>query len=113
MALTAAQIVSLQVAAYNNRDLEVNMALFCDDCKIINFPGGNVLVNGKASCREMYTHLFANSPKLFAEIINRIDFGNKVLLHECIHGRNGSDEKLEQVIIIEINDELITTIYKL
>lgn len=113
MAITAAQIVSLQVEAYNNRDLEANMALFSDDCKIINFPDGNVLVDGKESCREMYTLLFARSPKLFAEIINRIDFGNKVLLHECIHGRNGSTEKLEQVIIFEIKEGQITTIFKL
>ena len=111
--MTAAQIVSLQVAAYNNRDIEANMALFSEDITFINFADGSVVVNGKESCREMYTLLFSNSPALFATIINRIDFGDKVLLHEYIYGRNGSNEKLEQVIIFEIKNEKIKKIVRL
>jgi hypothetical protein len=111
--MTAKQIVTLQIEAYNNRDLEGNMALFSDSFKIINFSDGSILIDGKEACREMYASLFANSPELFAEVISRIDFDNKVVLHEYIFGKNGSDERLEQLLIFEVNNQKIERIFRL
>jgi hypothetical protein len=111
--MNAGQIVTLQIEAYNNRDLEANIHLFSDNFKIIRFSDGSILVDGKEACREMYQQLFNSSPNLFAEVINRIDFGSKIILHEYIHGRNGNNEKMEQLIIIEVNDEKIEKIYRL
>jgi hypothetical protein len=107
------EIVSLQIDAYNRKDLEGNMVLFHDDFRIVQLSDGKVLVDSKAACREMYRQLFDNSPHLFAEVISRIDFGNKVILHEYIYGRNGSSEKMEQLIIFEITEEKIYRIYRL
>jgi len=111
--MTPAQIITQQIEAYNNRDLEGNMILFSDDFKIIQLSDGHVLVDGKEACREMYEHLFRNSPHLFAEVISRIDFNNKIILHESIHGRNGSSEKMEQLIIFEIINNKIAKLYRL
>jgi hypothetical protein len=61
----------------------------------------------------MYRQLFANSPDLFAEIIHRIDFGNKVVLHEYIYGRNGSRERIEQLIVFEMAGNKIVRLYRL
>ncbi len=110
--MTASEIVNKQIEAYNNRNLEENMSLFSDDCRIISLPDGKVLLDGKEACTEMYAVLFANSPNLFAEVIGRIDIGNKVILHENIFGRNGSHEKLEQLIIFEIQNKKISKIYR-
>lgn len=111
--MTPVQIVTKQLDAYNKRDLEENMILFSDDCKIIRFSDGQIIFDGKDACREMYQQLFDNSPNLFAEVINRIDFGNKIVLHEYIHGRNGSAEKMEQLFILEIIANKIARLYRL
>ena len=111
--MTPGQIVTQQIEAYNNKDLEGNMILFSDDFKIIQLSDGSVLVDSKEACRELYHQLFNNSPNLFAEVISRIDFGNKIILHEFIHGRNGSAEKTEQLIIFEIINKKIARIYRL
>ena len=111
--MTPGQIVTRQIEAYNNKDLEGNMILFSDDFKVIRFSDGNVLIDGKEACREMYHQLFSNSPNLFAEAISRIDFENKTILHEYIHGRNGSSEKIEQLIIFEIYNNKIAKMCKL
>lgn len=105
--MTASEIVTQQIDAYNRKDIEANMALFSENFKIINFSDGNVLIDGKDACRKMYTDLFRNSPNLFAEVITRIDFHDKVVLHENIYGRNGSEEKLEQLIVFEIRNNKI------
>ena len=111
--MTPVQLVTKQIEAYNNRDLEGNMVLFADDFKSVRFSDGHVLIDGKKACREMYENLFKNSPNLFAEIISRIEFGNKIILHEYIHGRNGSAEKMEQLIIFEIANNKIAKLFRL
>jgi len=111
--MTIDQITSKQIEAYNNRDLEGNMDLFSDDIKFIQLSNGNILLEGKQAVQEMYKHLLDNSPDLFAEVVKRIDFEDKVVLHEYIHGRHGNKEKMEQVIILEIQNNKISKIYKL
>ena len=111
--MTAGEIVTQQIEAYNRKDIEANMALFSDDFKIVNFSDGTLLIDGKDACRKMYSDLFLNSPKLFAEVINRIDFHDKVVLHEYIYGRNGNNEKMEQLIVFEIHNNKIKKIVRL
>ena len=107
------QIVTRQIEAYNNKDIEANMVLFSDNFKMIRFSDGHVIINGKEECRKMYYQLFSNSPDLFAEVISRIDFDNKIILHEYVQGRNGIKEKTAQLIIFEIVNNKIAKIYRL
>ncbi|POY35448.1 hypothetical protein C3K47_15420 [Solitalea longa] len=111
--MTPSEIVTLQIEAYNNCDLEANMVLFSDDFQTINLADGAILIDGIEACREMYHNLFASSPKLFAKVINRIDYHTKVVVHELIYGRYGSEEPLEQVIIMEVDNDKITRLLRL
>ncbi|WP_183575067.1 nuclear transport factor 2 family protein [Mucilaginibacter sp. X5P1] len=108
--MTIEQVIEKQMQAFDNRDIESMMTVFNNDIKIINFSDNKILIDGFEECREMYSVLFKNSPKLYAEIINTIIFENKVIVHEFIFGRNGSDKKMEQVIIFEVENEKISKI---
>lgn len=108
--MTITQIITAQMEAFDNRNIENMMPLFSDDIKFYNFSDGKIIINGLADCRKMYTGLFEVSPKLRAEIINTIAFDNKVIVHEYIYGRNGGEEKTEQVIVFEIRDEKINAL---
>ncbi len=96
--------------AYDNRDIDSMMSVFSEDIKIINFPDSKILVDGIDECQKMYTELFKLSPNLRAEILKTIFFDNKVIVQEYIYGRNGNDEKMEQVIIFEVNNKKINRI---
>ena len=110
--MTASELVTAQIEAYNNRDLKANLDLFSETFQIIQFPSGAVLLNGKESCKEMYKNLFDSSPDLRAEVINRIDYDNKVILLEIIHGRNGSSTAFQQLIMFEIIGNKIERLYR-
>ena len=59
--------------------------------------------------------LFDLSPKLHSIILKRIVFDNKVIDHESIVGRRGTDDVFEIVLIYEVKDNKIfkmTTIRK-
>lgn len=102
------KIIDAQMLAFNNRDIKNMMPLYSNDIKIINFSDHTIAVNTIDECEKMFTKLFDNSPKLHAEIIKTINFDNKVIVHEYIYGRNGNDEKTEQVVIFEVNNQKIT-----
>jgi hypothetical protein len=108
--MTIEQVVEKQMQAFDNRDIESMMTVFNNDIKIINFSDNKILIDGFGECEKMYSDLFKHSPKLYAEIINTIVFENKAIVHEFIFGRNGSDKKMEQVIIFEIENEKISKI---
>jgi hypothetical protein len=110
--MSSSEIVTTQIDAYNKRDLKGNLELFSDNFQIIQFHDKSVLVDGKDACEKMYKDLFDNSPNLRAEVVNRIDYGNKIILHEIIYGRYAKDEGLEQLIMFEIAENKIEKIYK-
>jgi hypothetical protein len=45
-------------------------------------------------------------------VITNIVYENKVVLHEYVYGRNGSTERIEQLIIFEIKNEKIEVMYR-
>lgn len=106
--MTIQEIIDIQMLAFNNRDIKSMMSLYTEDTKIYNFPENTVAIKDKKECEEMFTKLFEQSPNLNAEIIKTIFFDNKAILHEYVYGRNGSDEKKEQVVIFEIKDQKIS-----
>lgn len=110
--MSPSEIVTTQIEAYNKRDLKENMELFSENFQIIQFHDKSVLVDGKDACKKMYKDLFDNSPNLKAEIINRINYGNIIILQEVIYGRYGQKEGLNQLIMFEIVENKIERIYK-
>ena len=97
-------VVQANLDAYNALDLDGFMSYFSEDIQIQNFDTGEVTARGLEAVRGIYERLFRASPKLHSRILKRTVFGNKVIDHEYITGRNGSPEPLELVLIYEVRD---------
>ena len=104
------EIIHQQIQAYNTRNIELMMKLFSDEIQIFDLEDDRIIINGIQECKNMYGELFNSSPKLNAEVVNTIAFNNRVIVHEIISGRNGNNEKVEQVIIFEVNNDKIDRI---
>jgi hypothetical protein len=106
--MTIEEIIDRQMSAFNNKDIINMMSLYTEDTRIYNFSDYSLVINGKKECEEMFIRLFEQSPDLNAEFIKTIYFNNKAIVHEYVYGRNGINEKKEQVVIFEIQDEKIS-----
>lgn len=105
--MTAEEIVQENLDFYNNRDINGFMTSFSEDIQIFNLGDPNPTVVGKTEVKKVYTRLFEKSPKLHSTILKRIVFGNRVIDHESITGRNGNKDILELVLIYEVKDQKI------
>lgn len=104
---TAEQIVQANLDAYNNLDIEQFMLYISEDIEVYEFDSKKLSIKGAEACRKVYTELFELSPKLHSTILKRIVFDNKVIDHEYIVGRRGSDAAIELALIYEVRDEKI------
>lgn len=104
---TPEQVVQKQLEAYNLRNINLFMSAMDPEVVFYNFATGERTLEGSADCRAYYTALFENSPKLHSTILKRMVFGNKVIDHEGIVGRNGSEEVVELVLIYEVQQDKI------
>jgi hypothetical protein len=100
-------VIDKSMAAYNNRNIDDFMACFSEDIAIYNYEDNSKTISGLNEVRKMYTELFDLSPKLHSTIKNRIIFDNKIIDHEYIEGRRGSDIPMELVLIYEVKEEKI------
>jgi len=101
------KVVQANLDAYNKGDIEGFMSYFSSDILIRDFDSGVVTAEGKKEVREIYSELFKASPDLHSRILKRTVFDNKIVDHEYITGRNGSQEPLELVLIYEVRDSKI------
>ncbi|QCX02083.1 hypothetical protein FGM00_18910 [Aggregatimonas sangjinii] len=111
--MTPEQVLQKQLETYNNRDIDGFMSVIDETITIHNFSTGMITVDGYDACKAFYEKLFKNSPELHSTILNRTVFGNKVIDHERIIGRNGNDDVLELVLVYEVKDEKIIKIWVL
>ena len=79
--------VLVQLDAFNRRDLEGFLAAYAPDV-VIEDGAGNVMMQGHDGIRAMYGPLFAQSPDLRAEVVNRIAVGDYVIDEERTTGFN-------------------------
>ena len=107
MISTPEQIVQRQLDTYNARDIEGFMSVMSQDVVLVNFQDQKVLAQGHNEVKDIYTNLFNKSPKLRSSLINRMVLGQKVIDHESITGRMGSDEIVELIVIYEVKSEKI------
>ncbi|WP_242928620.1 nuclear transport factor 2 family protein [Pontibacter vulgaris] len=75
--------VKLQLTAYNNRDIDLFVTAFSDDVKVYRTPG-TLTYEGKEELRKRYGQMFAETPDLHCEVVNRIIAGNVVIDHEKV-----------------------------
>lgn len=105
--MTPEQVVQANLDCYNRRDIDGFMSYFSPDIKMYNFTDNSVTINGLEQYRKVYKELFDLSPNLYSTIVKRIVFDNKVIDHESIVGRRGSDGIFEIVLIYEVKDNKI------
>jgi len=108
--MTPEQVVQKSMEAYNNRDINAFMAVMDANVSVHNFSDGAVTMQGATACEEVYSELFKASPNLNSKILTRTVFGNKIIDHEYITGRNGSDQAIELLLIYEVENEKIVKI---
>ncbi|GAB3818894.1 nuclear transport factor 2 family protein [Pontibacter rugosus] len=74
---------SLQLKGYNSRDIETFVKAYSDTVKVYNSPG-QLSYKGKDELRKRYSSMFAQTPDLHCELVNRIVSGNVVIDHERV-----------------------------
>lgn len=104
---SAEEIVQSNLDAYNNLDIDEFMAYISNDIEVYEFDSKKLSIKGAEACRKVYIELFEQSPKLHSTILKRIVFDNKVIDHEYIVGRRGSETPIELVLIYEVKEEKI------
>jgi hypothetical protein len=108
--MTPEQVVQKSLEGYNQRDIKAFMAVMDANVSVHNFSDGAIIMQGAPACEEVYSALFKASPNLNSTILTRTVFGNKVIDHEYITGRNGNYEAMELVLIYEVANEKIVKI---
>lgn len=89
-----------QLDAYNAHDLDRFVAQYTDDVTVFRLPATEPVLVGKAAFAEHYRKNRFNLPRLHAELVNRMVFGNKVIDHERVTGM--SDAPSEVAAIYEV-----------
>jgi len=106
--MTPEEVVQKQLETYNNRDINGFMSVIDQNVTIHDFATGEITLGGYENCKKVYAALFEESPQLHSKKLTRTVFDNKVIDHEYITGRKGSDIPIELVLIYEVNNEKIT-----
>ena len=75
-----------QLDAYNARDLARFVQEYTDDVVVYRMPAAEPVLQGKAALAAHYAANRFNLPGLYAELVNRMVFGNKVIDHERVFG---------------------------
>lgn len=89
--------VKLQLKGYNNRDIDTFARAFSDTVKVYRQPGV-LTYQGIEELRKRYGQMFANTPDLHCEIVNRIVAGNVVIDHEKV--RRSKDKPRTDAIAV-------------
>lgn len=91
-------LVSEQLDAYNNRDIDAFLETYTEDIKLYNFPAEK-RSEGQEEMRKGYAGYFESTPDLHCEIKNRIVIKNMVIDEEYItaNGNNFSAVALYEV----------------
>ena len=98
--------VQQQLAAYNNRNIDAFAAAFSDTVKVYRQPG--VLnYQGREELRKRYGQMFANTPGLHCEVVNRIVAGNVVIDHEKVR-RSKGQPRFDAIAVYRVqNNEIV------
>ncbi len=75
-------VVQRQLEAYNQRDLEVLLAVYADDAEMYEHPS-TLLAQGTAALRERFSVRFQEA-NLHAQLLNRTVMGSHVVDHELV-----------------------------
>ncbi len=75
-----------QLEAYNRRDLAAFVREYTADVQVWRLPAPEPLLVGRDALAAHYRDRRFNLPRLHAELVQRMVFGNKVIDHERVSG---------------------------
>jgi hypothetical protein len=101
--VSAADVVSRQVEAYNAADLDGFLACYAPSV-MIRSGDGVVLNDGLDAMREMYAEWFGSLPGLHAEVVSRVELGSWVVDEEHV---TAQDLDLRALVSYRVRDDLI------
>jgi hypothetical protein len=104
----ADDVVTIQLDAYNTRDLERFLACYAAEV-VIEDGAGKVLMRGGEAVRGFYGQLFVQSPALHCDIRQRIRVGSFVIDEEAITGVNlaGFPTEIHAAVVYRLEGRLI------
>ena len=100
--------VLLQLEGYNSRDIDKFASAFSDTVKVYRQPGV-LTYQGRAELHKRYGAMFANTPDLHCEIVNRIVSGDVVIDHEKVQRKKG-DPRTDAIAVYRVKDGLIVEV---
>ncbi|GAB3536520.1 nuclear transport factor 2 family protein [Pontibacter brevis] len=98
--------VKQQLKGYNNRDIDTFAKAFSDTVKVYRQPGV-LSYQGREELRKRYGQMFANTPDLHCEVVNRIIAGNVVIDHEKVR-RSKDQPRFDAIAVYRVkNNEIV------
>lgn len=101
-------LVQRQLDAYNAQDIEAFMAFYTEDAILAGLNGA-VNQEGHAAIRARHLDLFAEFPENRADVVNEIDLGSTVMVHERVARTPGGDS-FEVAAIYTLRDGKIARV---
>ena len=98
-------VVQRQLDAYNARDLKRFLAEYSEDVRVYRPPAAEPAITGKQAFGQFYATQRFNHVGLYAELLNRMVLGRKVIDHERISGVRG--QPFEVAVVYEVVNGLI------
>ena len=109
MPISPLELVQRQLEAYNAHDLDAFLSAYSDKIQMFRMPSPEPNISGKAQLAEFYGKNRFNVAGLHAELLNRMEIGNKVVDHERVTGLR--DAPFEVVCVYEVGRESIQRVW--
>jgi imidazolonepropionase-like amidohydrolase len=104
---TPEDLAQRQLNGYNFRNIDAFLEPYAEDVEVYNFPD-ELQYKGKDAMRNSYAQMFANTPNLHCELVNRIVQGKMVIDQERVQAGN---LVIEAIAIYHIENEKIQKVY--
>jgi hypothetical protein len=104
-----ADIAQGQLDAYNQQNIEGFLSWYAEDVEVYNFPD-ELVYQGKAQMRKVYTNAWARNPQQKAAVTNRMTLGSTVMDKERVTGR-ANGQTAEVIAIYKIENGKIQQVY--
>jgi hypothetical protein len=107
--VSPAEVVNLQLAAYNRRDIDAFTATYAEDACIYEMPHAKLIFRGRSQIAEHYGTETFKREGLRADLLGRSVVGSKVLDHEQSWGSPLGPK--EVIAVYEVAGDLITAVW--
>lgn len=105
---TPEELANAQLEAYNNRDIEAFLKPYSDSVKVFN-DKRELLYEGKETMRAQYGNMFARTPDLNCNLLNRIAVNTTIIEHEEV--TFGEGRKIYAIVMYKVSEGKIQEVH--